>query len=155
MPLRSALHEHQVRNLDLSSYVAAEATTPVRDVVDAMARAGQSAALITREGSLAGIFTKRDVLRKAVAAPEALERPVSELMTPNPVKVRPETTVVQALRLMNTRHLRDVPVVTEEGAVIGHLTDYSLVRHVAEHLPAEVLNLPPDPNQVPKAPEGA
>ena len=42
-----------------------------------------------------------------------------------------------------------------DGANPTNLTDNAIVRHLAQHLQAEVLNLPPDPDQVPKTVEGA
>ena len=141
--------------LDLRGCVLVEVDTRVRDVLREMRTHDHSTALITREGRLAGIFTERDVLKKVVFQPETLDLPVRELMTPDPVVVRPQDTILTALRMMNEGRFRDLPVVDCTGRILGNLTDNAIVRQLGDRLQAEVLNLPPDPNQVPKTVEGA
>jgi CBS domain-containing protein len=76
-------------------------------------------------------------------------------MTPAPRVVGPEANILTALRIMTEGRFRDIPVLGPEGRLLGNLTDNSVVRHLADHLQAEVLNLPPEPDQVPGSPEGA
>ena len=56
---------------------------------------------------------------------------------------------------MNSGHFRDIPVVDARGQVLGNLTDNAVARYLCEGLQAEVMNLPPDPNQVHRTVEGA
>jgi CBS domain-containing protein len=155
MSLASEVRNGHIGHLDLEAYVKADESTSVREVVRLMRRLDRTTTLVTRDDRLAGIFTERDVLRKVVTRPETWDRPVRELMTPDPVVAHPDATILGALRLMNEGHFRDLPVVNERGKILGNLTDNAIVRYLADHLPAEVLNLPPDPNQVPKTVEGA
>ena len=155
MSLGQTVQQHTIAVLNLKEFVAAEEETAVRQVVEAMRRGDRSTALITNGGRLTGIFTERDVLRKVLTAPGTWDRPIRELMTPDPVAVTPETSILGAVRLMNEGHFRDLPVVRPDGQILGNVTDNAIVRHLADHLAAEVLNLPPDPNQVPKTVEGA
>jgi CBS domain-containing protein len=142
--------------MDLTEYVLAEEGLPVGEVVRRMRTCRCSTALITGpDGSLAGIFTERDVLHKAVTHPANWPLPVRELMTPDPVALGPRASVRAALRQMTEGHFRDLPVVGEDGKILGNLTDNAIVRHLADHLQAEVLNLPPDPDQTPDTVEGA
>jgi len=145
----------QVGHLDLEGYVTADDGTLVRDLLVQMRRFDRTTALLTREGRLSGIFTERDVLQQVLTQPETLDRPVRELMTAGPTMLHPGETVLEALRKMNEGHFRDLPVVSAEGKILGNLTDNAIVRFIADHMPAEVLNLPPDPDQVPRTPEGA
>jgi len=52
---------------------------------------------------------------------------VRELMTPNPVTVRPETPVPDALRLMRERKVRRLPVVDGHGRLVGIVSDKDLL----------------------------
>jgi CBS domain-containing protein len=155
MAVVNEIKTHMVGMLDLKEFVTVDETTPVSEVLRAMRTHDTSTTLVTREGRLTGIFTERDVLKKVVPDPEALGRPIRELMTPEPVVVRPQDTILAALRMMNEGRFRDLPVVDATGRIVGNLTDNAIVRQMGDRLQAEVLNLPPDPNQVPKTVEGA
>ncbi|CUS04054.2 CBS domain containing protein [Candidatus Promineifilum breve] len=52
---------------------------------------------------------------------------VRELMTPNPVTVRPDTPVPDALRLMRERKVRRLPVVDSHGRLVGIVSDKDLL----------------------------
>jgi signal-transduction protein with cAMP-binding, CBS, and nucleotidyltransferase domain len=155
MSLERDLRAEQVASLDLSFFVAAESSTPVRGVLDQMRKEGQGCALITQNRRLVGIFTERDVLCKVIDQPKRWEGPVSAVMTPSPDTVRPTEPVAAALRLMNRGHYRNVPVVEADGAVIGNLTHYAILGFFSDRFQQEIYNLPPDPDQVPKTTEGA
>jgi CBS domain-containing protein len=155
MSLAEAVHGGQVGHLDLRGYITAEEEMAVMEVVRQMRRYDRTTVLVTREGKLTGIFTERDVLHKVITRPETWDRPVRDLMTRNPVVVGPDANILGALRLMTEGHFRDLPVVGKEGKILGNLTDNAVVRHLADRLQAEVLNLPPDPEQVPRTVEGA
>jgi CBS domain-containing protein len=155
MSLGKTISRNCVGHLDLSEYVAVDAAAPVRDVVELMRGENRTTTLVLRDDRLAGIFTERDVLRKVALRDGALDLPVGELMTPDPVVAAADLSIRGALRLMKEGHFLDLPVVGASGKLLGNLTDNSIVRHLADHLQAEVLNLPPDPAQVPEKEEGA
>ena len=52
---------------------------------------------------------------------------VRELMTPNPVTVRPDTPVPDALRLMRERKVRRLPVIDSHGRLVGIVSDKDLL----------------------------
>lgn len=52
----------------------------------------------------------------------------SDLMTPNPVVVRPHDTLHYALQLMNEKRIRHLPVLDAHGALVGLVTDRDLRR---------------------------
>ncbi|HEU4731332.1 MAG TPA: CBS domain-containing protein [Kofleriaceae bacterium] len=80
-----------------------------------------------------GMFTERDVLVRIVAAGlDPNTTPVNEVMTRNPVVIRPETTVNEAMLVITRRRCRHLPVMDERGLLgmisIGDLTSW-VVRH--------------------------
>jgi CBS domain-containing protein len=88
--------------------------------------------IVEREKPI-GIFTERDVLVRVVAAgldPKAT--PVVEVMTRNPVVIRPDVTVGEAMFVITERRCRHLPVMDERGLrgliSIGDLTSW-MVRH--------------------------
>jgi len=53
---------------------------------------------------------------------------VRDVMTPNPVTVSPEESLMEALQLMRLRKIRRVPVVSAAGKLVGLLTEGDLKR---------------------------
>jgi CBS domain-containing protein len=143
------------RYLDPYDFVAVDRGARVVEVIGAMRGRRCGCALVTRDGRLAGIFTERDVLQRVLTAPETWNGPVEAVMTPEPRTLHGDETVGAAIQFMVQGHYRNVPVVDGQGAVIGNLTHYDLLRFLADRFQAEVYNLPPDPDQVPDAVEGA
>lgn len=155
MSVEHDLQVERVSHLDLSRYTTVETGTPVREVLKLMREQRRNCVLVTDAGRLIGIFTERDVLRKIAQAPETWSRPVDEFMTPNPDTVRPDDQVARALELMNAGHYRNVPVVDDQGRLVGNVTHYAIIAFLSDRFPEEIYNLPPEPYQVPKAPAGA
>ena len=53
---------------------------------------------------------------------------VRDVMTPNPVTLSPEESLMEALQLMRLRKIRRVPVVSAAGNLVGLLPDGDLKR---------------------------
>ncbi|MFZ4742001.1 MAG: CBS domain-containing protein [Betaproteobacteria bacterium] len=71
-------------------------------------------------GELLGILTERDLMTRVVAkALEAKKTLVSQVMTPHPHTVSPDTTVSQAVLIMIERGFRHLPVISQNGHILG------------------------------------
>lgn len=154
MSTMKELENVQVRHLDLSRYGQVDSGTLVRDVLLAMRHQRCRAILVTKDDQLAGIFTERDVMRKIVLDDTVLNKPVDEVMTPNPITVTPETSAAAALWLMNDYHFRNLPVVDVQGRIIGDMNHAAVITYLAGLYPEEVLNRSPRPQQYPRKAEG-
>ncbi len=80
---------------------------------------------VVKKGAVVGIVTRSDILRN----PE--EEQIALLMARNPVLVSPESTVVEAAKLMTEHSIRRLPVV-EDGTLVGVITIADVVRVVAD-----------------------
>ena len=76
-------------------------------------------------------------------------------MTPHPTTLHPDDSVADAVQLMDRGGYRDVPLVDEEGRLLGRLAVSNLIDFLAENFPQEVLSLPPRPDQTFPEPDGA
>ena len=76
------------------------------------------AVLVTRDGSLAGIFTGRDAVRALAQKQDTAARPLHEVMTGDPTSLPPGATAIDALRLMWDCGFRHVPIV-DHGRIVG------------------------------------
>jgi CBS domain-containing protein len=67
---------------------------------------------------LTGIFTGRDAVRALAEGKNAETTTLAEVMTRNPITIAPDCRAVDALREMNNRGFRHLPVV-DCGRVVG------------------------------------
>ena len=92
----------------------------VKHACSCMRDARVGAVLVTdKNGSLVGIFTGRDaVARIAAAGRDSATTTLRDVMTREPYTMPPNKTAIDALRLMQERGFRHVPVV-ESGRLLG------------------------------------
>ena len=154
MDIEERIKAVEVVALGMDPPVVADASTTLRAVVRRMRDERSGCALLTRDGKLAGVFTERDLVLRVVGVEGALDQPVSDWMTPDPDRVRQRDPVLTAIRLMRRRGYRNVPVVDEADQVVGCVRHKDIVDYIAEVYPEQVLNLPPDPDQIVTEREG-
>jgi CBS domain-containing protein len=83
--------------------------------------------VIDGDGRLAGVISERDVVRALAASPgDVRALKVSELMTRDVVTCTRATTVKDAARLMDKRHIRHLPVM-EGGRVVDMVSQRDVV----------------------------
>ncbi|MDD5432856.1 MAG: KpsF/GutQ family sugar-phosphate isomerase [Candidatus Omnitrophica bacterium] len=91
------------------------------------ARAG-SAAVVDKTGKLKGIFTDGD-LRRHLEIDEGLpKRLIKDVMTKNPTVVNKEMLAVEAMRIMQSKKIDEVPVVDNLMRPVGLLDVQDLLR---------------------------
>ena len=61
---------------------------------------------------------------------------VAELMNRNAVSVLPSTLVADAARIMLAHRISGLPVLDEQGHLVGIITEGDLIRHCRTHLAA-------------------
>lgn len=120
-----------------------------------MVQARTGCALVMREGDLVGIFTERDFASRVVAAGLDVASPVQRVMTPSPTTTTQQASVLDAIEKMESGGYRHLPVLDEKGEPMGVLSIKDIVHYLVEYFPANVYNLPPQPDQVAPAREGA
>jgi len=99
-------------------------------------------AVIDPERYVAGIFTERDVLRKlALSGRDPETTPVRELMTTPVDLATPATGPAEALVTMVERHYRHLPVVDNEGKLMGMLSIRNVLQWRIDALSQELDSL--------------
>lgn len=134
MKIADVLATTPVSQLDLSRYVAVRPSDPVAAVVAEMGTAGQPCACIVDGDSLAGVFTQRDALLRALGRPSTWDRPVADEMTAVVRTIGPTAAVSDGLAIMNDWWVRNVPVVGGDGSLVGNLSYRTVMRAMAEVL---------------------
>lgn len=139
--------EQRVRVLPTDDYVAVSPFTPLSQAIEAMKSDEGGCVIISDDGRVAGIFTERDLLTKVVGQPVDLDSPISEWMQPAVETLSTYATVGDAVKLMNDRSFRNIPLV-KNGELVGSISVFDIITYLAECYPKATMNLPPVPAQV-------
>jgi CBS domain-containing protein len=95
---------------------------------------------VVREGKLVGLVTHRDLLKAAARkSPDPVHAPMwaADIMVRDVRTVRPDMSLRDSVKLMLDNKFGCLPVVSEDGKLLGILTEADLVRY-ARHLIAEM-----------------
>ena len=114
---------HAVPRLDVGARVS--------QAFDEMSREVHDCVLVMRDNQLAGIFTSRDFLNRVAAVradPSAVV--LGDVMTQTPRTLRPRDPVAFAINWMAIEGFRNVPIVDDDGEVLGVLTVWDVMRHL-------------------------
>lgn len=92
------------------------------------------------EGQLAGVISRKDLLRTAIGNRNLNELPVSVIMTrmPNIITINPDETLLEAAKKMINNHIDSLPVVKERDdkentyLLVGRITKTTITRAYLE-----------------------
>jgi CBS domain-containing protein len=86
------------------------------------------ALLVMSNGSLVGIVSERDCMRKVMLARKSAEAvPVEEVMTRDVIHVKPTLLISEAMAIMTEKRIRHLPVM-EAGKLLGVVSLGDLVK---------------------------
>ncbi len=124
--------------------ITVEPTCSVAEAHRLMREHGVRHLPVIDQGGVVGIITRGDILEASASDSRQLlfpsddpwsSTPVVELMTPDPVTITPDTTVLEAADLMFQHDIGSLLVV-EEGRLVGIITEtdifHLVVRMLAE-----------------------
>jgi CBS domain-containing protein len=95
---------------------------------------------ITEGERLVGVITDRDIAIKVAAeGKDAQSTKVSEIAASNLVTIDPQQDLDEALRLMAQHQVRRLPVVEEDGRLVGILAQADVARYADPARTGEVV----------------
>jgi CBS domain-containing protein len=86
---------------------------------------------VVRDGRLTGLLTQRDLLRSAARQGPQTTR-ASDIMVRQVIAVRPDTSLVQAAKIMLANKFGCLPITEEDGKLVGIITESDFVRFAAD-----------------------
>jgi arabinose-5-phosphate isomerase len=102
--------------------VARESAT-IREVFVGVSRPGRrtgAVILVDELGRLAGLFTDSDLARLLEQRrDEQFDRPISEVMTIQPLTIGPNAILEEALQPLGAKHVSELPVIDRDGCPLG------------------------------------
>ena len=103
----------------------------VYSAIEMMAEKHVGALLVVDDGYLIGIVSERDYARKVILKGRSLKDTfVREIMTPNPLTIRCDTSIDEAMRTMTDNHIRHLPVLDSEGHLAGVLSVGDVIKWI-------------------------
>jgi CBS domain-containing protein len=78
-----------------------------------------SVPIVNEEGRVMGLVTEFDLLKAIMEEKSLAAITARDIMTPNPLTVTPDTTAVELIRLLEEHHHIRLPVVDDEGKLLG------------------------------------
>lgn len=119
-----------VKDLMTSNLVTVGVNQSIRSVAQLMYQYRISCLPVATQGQLVGLVTEADFVSRVVAHGRNADDPVSSMMTPSPVFVHPDHSVLDVLTLMTRHRISHMPVVEEPSRqLVGIVTQTDVVRH--------------------------
>lgn len=133
--LEKALAEEPVTAIQYQPVAITGPDTPIHQAVEQLANLHVACLLIEQEGRLVGVFSDRDVLNRVALEFELIkDKPVSEVMTDDPVYVYETDSSASALSVMAVYGLRHVPVTDVKQKLIGIISPQRVTTFLRKHL---------------------
>lgn len=79
-------------------------------------------------GRVVGVISDRDILRALARNPNSRSKSLDQIMTPNPITVKRNTPILDAVAKIVSKRINCLPVVEDDGAVCGIVTSTDLLK---------------------------
>jgi CBS domain-containing protein len=125
-----------VKEVMTKDVVSIESSAPIKEAAELMDKHDIGCLIVMNKGKPVGIVTERDMLKRVLLQfrDPRITR-VGDIMSTPLIASSPETELREAMKLMNKRRIKKLPVV-EDGLVIGLLTLTDVIRSIGyfEHV---------------------
>lgn len=118
-----------------------EASTPVSEVAKKMKAFDIGAIPVGENDRLVGIITDRDITVRCVSeGKDCSQIPAKEIMTEGVVYCNEEEDLADAVRIMEQRKIRRLPVLNNDKRLVGMLSIDDIAHAAPQSLTAEVMS---------------
>ncbi len=84
--------------------------------------------VVDMQGKLCGVISDRDILRSMARSPNSRSKSLDQILTRNPVTVRRNTSILDAVSKILSKRINCLPVVEDDGSVCGIVTSTDLLK---------------------------
>lgn len=117
--------------------IAVDSGSTVDTAVRKMEDRNIGALLVFEEGTLAGMFTERDVIKAWVHNSAFDKVQLKDVMTKNLCVVEPDNDLEEVMTVMTNEKIRHLPVI-DKGKIVGLISIRDVVKYHIGDLKAEV-----------------
>jgi CBS domain-containing protein len=119
-------HHQTVQEAMTANPTTVTPDTPAREAARIMKNEDTGIVPIVESDRLVGVITDRDLTLQIVAEDGNAETPVAQIAAKELVTVDPQQSLEEAARLMAEHQVRRLPVVEEDGRLVGILAQKDL-----------------------------
>lgn len=103
----------------------------VYEALEAMANKSIGALVVMQGGQLVGVVSERDYARRVILrGRSSRETKVREIMTAPAITVTSDSSVDDGMRIMTEHHIRHLPVMRQDGTVLGVVSLGDMVKWI-------------------------
>ncbi len=137
--------DQDVSHVPQQSVAIVKEGTMIKDVVALMQQKNIGCVLVSGDkDDIVGIVTIGDLMQTFVGSTLSADASINNIMSKSVRTIPQNSSVLSTVDVFYHEKLRHLPILDEEDKIIGILSDRNLMNYIAERMPSEVLNLPPD-----------
>lgn len=120
--------EKKIRDIMTKNIMAVSRSAPVSQAVKMMAEHNISCVIVTEDGHPVGIITERDLVKRVLGPKRSTTKfKCFQIMTPNLITVSADSSLYDAMEIIEGMHIRRLPVIDRTG-IVGLVTLSDIVR---------------------------
>ena len=124
-----------------SDVLTVDPDATIREAIEKMAEISAGTALIMEGGTVVGIISERDVMRKVLLKGKRLhEVYVREIMTTDLTTITPDTPLDDCMKLITDKRIRHLPVL-RDGQLCGIISIGDVVKYLIVEKDFKIKNL--------------
>ena len=116
-----------------------EPTTTAQEAARTMKSENVGSLPIVEGDKLVGVITDRDLAIRIIAEGKGTDTPVADVASKDVVTIDPQQGLEEAARLMATNQVRRLPVVEEDGRLVGILAQADIAQAGHDTLTGETV----------------
>ena len=133
-PVERGLMKDRIETLTPKPPLTVSPQATIATVLDQMIEASIGCVMVVDGDQLVGIFSEVDAVRKiGVRAAELAERPISSVMTANPVSLECKDKIAFALHKMHVGGYRHLPI-TSDGKLTGVISIRDILGYLSQRI---------------------
>jgi CBS domain-containing protein len=134
------LFRGEVRDIMTSRPVCGSPDATLREIARKMLEANCGEIPICADDMLLGVVTDRDITCRAIAkGRDPMTTTARQIMTKPPATIEADAKIKEAIELMENLRVRRLPVVDEEGRIVGILSMTDIALHLPHRKSGELL----------------
>jgi CBS domain-containing protein len=122
-----------------SNPTTVEPTTTAQEAARTMKSEDVGSLPIVEGDKLVGVITDRDLAIRIIAEAKGIDTPVAEIASKDVVTIDPQQSLEEAARLMANNQVRRLPVVEEDGRLVGILAQADIAQTGHDALTGETV----------------
>ena len=84
--------------------------------------------VVDNNREIVGVISDRDIMRALARNPNSRSKELDQIMTRNPITVKRDTPIIDAVSKMRAKRINCLPVIEDDGTVCGIVTSTDLLK---------------------------